>query len=314
MPRHEPLSALSKSNSGYIGRFAPSPSGPLHFGSLVCAFASFLDARSNHGQWLVRIEDIDPPREQTGADQQILESLQAHQLYWDSDVLYQSSKSARYWEILDHLDSRGLSYACNCTRRRLNNLGGHYDGHCRVKTVDRSQPHAIRINTQLACKQLQRDQALSFVDCIQGISGEDFGVSGDFIIHRKDGLFAYQLAVSCDDVDQHITHVVRGSDLLETTAKQILMMLLLGGEVPSYAHIPVVTSDDGAKLSKQNHAPAIDNSTPLTNLYKACFALGLQPSKTIRTVEQLLAWAINAWDIRHCLAQPSIKECELEQL
>ena len=278
----------------YIGRFAPSPSGPLHLGSLCCALASYLDAKANHGTWLVRIEDIDPPREQPGADQLILKCLQAHGLHWDEDVRYQSQQSKAYEQALASLRSQALSYRCDCTRKRLNSLNGRYDGHCLSVAPDEKTPCAIRLNTSAALQHNSHSN-IQFNDLIQGQISEDFQQSGDFVIHRKDGLFAYQLAVSFDDVDQHITHIVRGCDLLETTPKQILLIKLLGGTPPSYAHIPVLASEPGMKLSKQNHAAAVDHHNALSNLNKACIALGMPPPKDITQIEHLLTWATEHW-------------------
>lgn len=281
----------------YIGRFAPSPSGPLHLGSLVCALASYLDAKANHGKWLVRIEDIDPPREQAGADKLILNSLKAHGLYWDDEVGYQSKFHQRYFARLNELKQKKLSYHCNCTRKRLKTLSNLYDGHCRLRLLTHKTPSAIRLNTDDASRVTQTENGVSFNDLIQGDIYENIQKSGDFIVHRKDGLFAYQLAVSSDDTAQKITRVVRGSDLLETTNKQILLMALFGTAPPSYAHIPVLVDEYGNKLSKQNHAPAIKNDAVVSNLNLAMKALGLPLAMSEQThdVDELLKLAVNKW-------------------
>jgi len=279
----------------YIGRFAPSPSGPLHFGSLVCALASYLDAKQHHGLWLVRIEDIDPPREQKGADKLILDALHKHGLHWDGTPLYQSSRSEAYQAALLNIHSLGLSYRCNCTRKRLAQLNYAYDGHCRTQAPPENAAAAIRLNTSLIGGVIHGD--MRFQDALQGETSENFSESGDFVIHRKDGLFAYQLAVTVDDIDQNITHVVRGSDLLDSTPKQLLLFKAFSARPPSYAHIPVIVDEYGNKLSKQNHAPALDCAQAFNNLKDACNALELHPPDSCKTIEQLLKWATEHWQI-----------------
>ena len=262
----------------YVGRFAPSPTGPLHFGSLVCALASYLDAKRHDGKWLLRIEDIDPPREQPGAADAIRRTLEVHGLCWDGEVRYQSQRSEAYWDCLNDLKKSRLIYPCNCTRARLTPLGGRYDGYCRRHPPAANEPCALRLKvTGLPAEFRHIDNAIEFVDRIQGIQKEDIArVSGDFVIHRKDGLFAYQLAVVVDDIDQGVTDIVRGDDLLDTTARQIFLYHILGKKPPRYAHIPVVKDQHGNKLSKQNHAPAIDDSVPANNLLAALTTLGYQ--------------------------------------
>lgn len=277
----------------YIGRFAPSPSGPLHLGSLACALASYFDAKANRGRWLIRIEDIDPPREQAGADKIILETLEAHGLLADEPPRYQSQRSQAYVEALQRLSSRKLVYRCDCSRKRIQRLGGSYDGHCRGHTPSEDKLCALRVNALAATE--HSHHSIEFYDRFQGKLKEDFEQSGDFIVRRRDGLFAYQLAVSVDDLDQQITHIVRGSDLLETTPKQILLINLLGGTVPEYAHIPVLVSTKGMKLSKQNHAPAVDNLCPADNIKTACRALGLGEPPPTKNMQQLLSWGTGAW-------------------
>lgn len=275
----------------YTGRFAPSPSGPLHFGSLLAAVASWVDARAQAGGWRVRIEDIDPPREMPGADTLILATLEQHGLYWDGEVLYQSSRHERYREVLADLQTRGLAYRCACSRARLASLGHVYDGYCREHTPPPATPCAIRLRLP--------DQVIRFDDRIQGPQCQSLAAGGDCIIHRKDGLFAYQLAVVVDDIDQGITDIVRGSDILEATARQIYLTGLLGGSVPRYAHIPLALGPDGLKLSKQNHAPALDNAVPAQNLCRALAALGQDPPVNLsaETPDTVLKWAVTHWNI-----------------
>lgn len=266
----------------YVGRFAPSPTGPLHFGSLVCALASYLDAKRHGGKWLLRIEDIDPPREQSGAADSIKRALEAHGLFWDGEVRYQSQRSDAYWDCLNHLKNLDLLYPCNCTRARLAPLHGRYEGHCRYSRPSANEPCALRLKvTDLPPAFSHLENKITFTDRIRGEQYEDINqVSGDFVIHRKDGLFAYQLAVVVDDIDQGITDVVRGDDLLDTTARQIFLYRILGKTPPTYAHIPVIRDKNGNKLSKQNHAPAVDLTSAHINIYNALICLGYSPYMT----------------------------------
>lgn len=265
----------------YVGRFAPSPTGPLHFGSLVCALASYLDAKQHNGKWLLRIEDIDPPREPPGAADAIKRTLESHGLFWDGEVRYQSTRSEAYWECLNKLATLDLTYPCNCTRARLAPLRGCYGGYCRRNPPSQNEPCALRLKvTDLPAAFRHLDNQIEFYDRICGLQRENLAeASGDFVIHRKDGLFAYQLAVVVDDIDQNITDIVRGDDLLDTTARQIFLYHILGHTPPTYAHIPVIKDSNGNKLSKQNHAPAVNDTTPLQNLCNALLALGVQPAE-----------------------------------
>lgn len=284
--------------SPYIGRFAPSPTGPLHFGSLVCALASYLDAKRHGGKWLLRIEDIDPPREQPGAADSIKHTLEAHGLFWDGEVRYQSQRSDAYWDCLNQLKKLDLLYPCNCTRARLAPLNGRYDGHCRRHPPGAGEACALRLKvTDPPLEFRHIRNTIEFVDRIQEIQKEDIAqVSGDFVIHRKDGFFAYQLAVVVDDIDQGITDIVRGDDLLDTTARQIFLYQILGKKPPTYAHIPVVKDEHGNKLSKQNHAPAVDNSTAGANLFYALAELNLD-IKEMASLTEMLNQALSHWTI-----------------
>lgn len=285
---------------GYIGRFAPSPTGPLHFGSLVAALASFLDARSQQGQWLLRMEDIDPPREQAGAAASILKSLEAHHLHWDNTVLYQSTRHAAYREALHTLEQRALSYRCTCSRQ---DLQGEtiYHGHCRELHHGAGTVSAVRLNIEHACATCNINPLVLFDDLIQGRQEQDLAkTAGDFVIHRKDGLFAYQLAVVIDDIHQRITHVIRGADLLDSTARQILLFRLFEAPLPVFGHVPLVLNPEGQKLSKQNLAPALDDANPSLNLFQALQFLGQNPPVALdrENPENLLAWAIKHWNIK----------------
>lgn len=298
---------------GYVGRFAPSPSGPLHFGSLVCALASYLDAKHHRGQWLVRIEDIDPPREQPGASDAILSCLVTHGLHWDQEVRYQSQRSNAYNRLLEWLSQQGLTYRCTCTRKRLAPLAGCYDGKCRT-LCDVQAPAALRLKVSNLPDQFAHlAPQVKFVDRIVGSIEEDLTKSsGDYVIHRKDGYFAYQLAVVADDIDQGITHVVRGADLLDTTAKQTYLYQLLGAHPPRYAHIPVILDQNGNKLSKQNHAPALDLQKASRNVHEALLALGISlphaaDSKTLPPAPELIAQAVSLYIADSANGQP--KRC-----
>jgi glutamyl-Q tRNA(Asp) synthetase len=282
-------------NEQYRGRFAPSPSGLLHFGSLIAALASFLDAKSSinsvgqQGKWLVRIEDIDPPREKVGASQKILNTLEAFGLHWDEDVTFQSQQSELYLDLLSQLKKRHLLYACQCTRAIIKGQGGLYNGLCKDLNLD-SKNNAIRLINQYGIYQFD-DIFQGNVSCNKRLSEEDF------IIHRKDGLFAYQLAVVADDIAQNINHVIRGCDLLEPTARQLTLFKVFSKKPPQYGHIPLAVTSSGFKLSKQNAASPIDNSLPQPALFQALKFLGLQPDKALvdEPVEVIIDWAVKHW-------------------
>ena len=289
----------SKETTPYIGRFAPSPSGPLHFGSLVAALASYLDAKAASGQWLVRMEDIDPPREQIGAADTILKALELYGLYWDGDVMYQSDRSKSYDDAIEQLGSKDLVYRCTCTRKDLRGHQGVYPGFCRSKNGTPNQPHSLRVKCSSG--------SMHFQDLIQGNTSLDLSDLGDFIIKRKDGLFAYQLAVTVDDAFQGITHIVRGSDLLHATPWQIYLQSLMTFNTPVYAHIPVITLEDGDKLSKQNHAPDICQEKPEPLLIKALSALGQEPDKNLNgsSITDIVQWGVDHWQLDKVSKQTS---------
>lgn len=285
--------------STYIGRFAPSPTGPLHKGSLLAALASFLDARANNGQWLLRIEDLDPPREVPGAADRILKQLDDHGLHWDGPVLYQSSRLDAYQDALQQLGDAGLLYACYCNRARLRTLGGCYDGTCRANKInsDTATPgksHATRI-------QIPEHSSISLNDLIQGPLFFDLSKAGDFILRRRDQLPAYQLACSLDDGFQNISHVLRGSDLLDSTPRQIHLLHCLGLQVPDYGHIPVLSNAQGQKLSKQNHAPELVSSKASPNLFDCLHLLAMPAPQELKhsSVQHLINWAIEHWQLNN---------------
>ncbi len=281
--------------SPYIGRFAPSPTGLLHKGSLLAALASFLDARANDGQWLLRIEDIDPPREVPGAADRILRQLDEHGLHWDEPVLYQSSRLSAYKYALQQLNQAGLLYACYCNRARLRTLGGCYDGACRqhqlcASTRTLNKPYAIRI-------QLPEHSVITLDDLIQGPLVFDLSKAGDFILWRRDQLPAYQLACSLDDGFQNVTHVIRGYDLLDSTPRQMHLLSSLGFATPQYGHIPVLSNAQGQKLSKQNHAPELNPDKTSSNLLDCLHLLSMPAPHELKysRVEEVINWAIAHW-------------------
>ncbi|REL28372.1 tRNA glutamyl-Q(34) synthetase GluQRS [Thalassotalea euphylliae] len=294
------FSLTQRPSNQYRGRFAPSPSGLLHFGSLLTALASYLDAKANDGLWLVRIEDIDPPREQAGAADEILRTLEDYGLHWDETVRYQSQQSALYEQVLTELEQHALTYACACTRAQIKASGGTYNGHCQHLALP-YQNHATRLRNQFQTNHYQ-DLIQGAVQCDTNLAREDF------IIKRKDGLYAYQLAVVSDDIDQGITHIVRGCDLLEPTARQLTLYQTLNAQPPQYAHVPLITTHDGFKLSKQNKAPAIDRKSPQASIIKALEFLGQQPPNTLSeaTPEEILNWAIEHWCLANVPKQSSI--------
>jgi len=283
----------SNPTNSYIGRFAPSPSGDLHFGSLVAALGSYLDARSHNGKWLIRIEDIDPPREVVGASQSILNTLESFGLHWDDEVVYQSQRHDFYQHHLNELMAQGDCYSCDCTRKMIMAGGGLYQGTCSDKTIDNvSSPHSLRFKNSHGVDQ--------FNDRLLGrIKVDDTFANEDFILKRKDGLYAYQLVVVLDDIDQQINHVVRGSDLLEVTTRQITLLNHLSTLSIDYLHLPLAITNSGLKLSKQNHAKALDLTQRKALLIHALKFLGqITPSDYQElSIEQLLSKAVAQWNI-----------------
>ncbi len=276
---------------------APSPTGPLHFGSLVAAVASYCDAKANHGQWLLRIEDLDQPREIAGAADDIIDTLQAYGFVWDGDILYQSARSTTYQAALDNLKMQNKVYPCTCSRKTIANIaeekgmeGAIYPQTCLHQAIDPNKTPAWRFKTA--------NQETRFNDVALGLQTQHVATEvGDFIIKRADGLFAYQLAVVVDDAEQGVTHVVRGEDLLPSTARQILLQDALGLPHPTYIHTPIVTNTLGQKLSKQTRAvPLSLNSIP-TNLYSAFHFLKLNPPAHLmsKSIYDCWRWAIQAW-------------------
>lgn len=290
----------------YRGRFAPTPSGELHFGSLVAALASYLDAKAHQGQWLLRIENLDPPREVPGSADSILRTLEALGFEWDGPVLWQADRFEDYREVLHELLRKNLAYACACSRKQLNANpiegaeGPIYPGSCRDLNLEPMPGRAIRVRTQ--------DQPISFHDLIQGqISQRIQSELGDFVIFRADGFFAYQLASVVDDAHQGITHIVRGADLLHSSERQIHLQRLLGYPTPVYAHIPQAMDAQGQKLGKSTQAPPIDTGNPLPALCQAWAFLNQRPLPSELGLQDFWPWAIEHWRLEALPRQLAIK-------
>ncbi|MAG44010.1 MAG: tRNA glutamyl-Q(34) synthetase GluQRS [Oceanospirillaceae bacterium] len=270
----------------YIGRFAPSPTGPLHFGSLLAALASYLDARHCHGQWLVRIEDLDPPREDPTAASEILRILDAYGLHWDGDIVYQSQRGELYQAALDKLRDQGDAFPCACSRKQL---GGEL--HLGVCPAPADHDFAWRFlcpgGVTTLHDGLQPDHRYDLADEI-----------GDFVIRRRDGFWSYQLAVVVDDAAQEITHVVRGIDLIDSTVRQYLLQQALSLSVPQYSHIPVAVEQNGQKLSKQNLALPLSDQRISETLWQALHWLRQSPPQTLfgAPADELLNWAVSQWN------------------
>ncbi len=271
------------------GRFAPSPTGPLHLGSLLAATASYLDARAAGETWRLRFDDLDVPRNDPGAIGSITATLRAHGLIWDGPIVHQSDNLTAYEEALNRLDRMGLLFYCTCSRRDLR-AEAVYPGTCRAFREPR-RDSATRV--------LVDQVAIEFADRIQGPQRCRLDQTvGDFIVRRRDGLVAYQLATAVDDGGEEVTSVVRGADLLDNTPRQIYLMQRLGLKPPRYAHIPVLLKPDGSKLSKQTMAPPVDAHRAPENLLTAYGLLGMRPPSDAQRwdVERILSWGISHWD------------------
>lgn len=282
--------------TAYIGRFAPSPSGPLHLGSLYTAVASYLDARSRSGQWLLRIEDLDPPREQVGAAELIIQSLRAHGLHWDGEILWQSQRHLAYQQTLQDLLDKQQAFYCSCSRRQLAKRGGIHLGDC-IAPANPADA-AIRLHAQ--------HNACEFIDRLQGPQCFQPEQIGDMVLKRRDGLFAYQLAVVVDDIDQGINQVVRGIDLLDSTPTQLWLFELLNAPAPQFLHLPVLVDQRGDKLSKQARAPAITDNVAAENLRRVLGYLGQTPAPADSSCTEQLRWACRHWDVSRIPNRPAI--------
>lgn len=289
------------SSPSYIGRFAPSPSGDLHFGSLVAAIAGYLQAKVNKGKWLLRIDDIDPPRQDASSISKIQKNLEVHGLHWDGEVIYQSQQYPLYEAVLDWLLERNLGYWCRCTRKQIQAEGGIYLGHCRDLVLP-AEGHALRLRNNAQHCQFQ-DALMGTVQLPQAVAKEDF------IIKRKDGLYAYHLASVVDDLQFHVTEVVRGADLLYPSACQIALYTALGYTAPKMLHVPVAVFSPGKKLSKQGHAKVLEHGRAGTNVYLALAFLGLSVPEQLRYAapNEQLAWAEQHWHLHRLSSKQEIE-------
>jgi glutamyl-Q tRNA(Asp) synthetase len=274
----------------YIGRFAPSPTGPLHFGSLVCALASYLDAKANHGLWLLRIDDLDPPRESEGSAKKILQQLEEHGLHWDKEVLFQSQRNSAYLSAIKKLKGNDLVFRCYCSRKGLQGGVTIHNYPCQSENL--TNLYSLRLKAK-------DNSMVEFSDIFQGNQSQFIKKDvGDMVLYRKEKLFSYNLAVVVDDAFQQITHIFRGGDLLDVTPSQIYLQKLLGLQTPVYGHIPIVVNDEGVKLSKQNLAASLDRNPVQINLINALKWLGLEAPTSLfkrKNSDQILTWAINNW-------------------
>jgi len=295
-------------NATYRGRFAPSPTGPLHFGSLVAALGSYLEARANGGAWLVRIDDLDPPRVAPGSADVILRTLEACGMEWQGAVVYQSARADAYHGALHALRQAGRLYACACSRREIADSGvagieGYvYPGTCREGLPAGRAARAWRVATD--------ERITAFDDAIQGRIEQSLArVAGDFVLYRADRVYAYQLAVALDDAEQGVTHVVRGADLLDSTPRQIYLQQLLGLPTPRYAHLPVALNDRGEKLSKQTHAEPIDRANPAPALARALRFLGQDAPAALdrASPREVLRWGEAHWRLARVPKVRSLK-------
>jgi len=291
----------------YRGRFAPSPTGPLHFGSMVAAVGSFLQAKSRGGEWLVRMEDLDPPREMPGAADDILRTLEAFGLFWDGAVMYQSRRHGVYEAALKMLERIDAIYPCACSRREIadssvNGVDGLvYPGTCRAGLPAGRAPRAWRVRVN--------GRAIEFIDAVQGRVVRDLAADfGDFVVRRADGFFAYQLAVVVDDAEQGISEVVRGADLIESTPRQMHLQKLLGLPTPDYLHLPAALNAQGEKLSKQTFAAPLDPARPLPALLQVMRFLGqdVPPELADGSLADFWHWAVTNWDLARIPRVPGV--------
>lgn len=285
--------------TAYVGRFAPSPTGSLHFGSLVAAVASFCDARANHGKWLLRMEDVDQSRSVKGAANSIIQTLEEFGFEWDTEIIYQSQRREQYEAHLEKLKLKNLVYACTCSRKEINLTnpkmgieGAIYPKTCLNNPIKQNKQAAWRIHTP--------NEMITFKDEVQGLIEQNISQEiGDFILLRADKLFAYQLAVVTDDAAQGVTHVIRGADLLLSTPRQIYLQHLLDLATPSYAHIPIICNSIGEKLSKQTLAKTIKKCDASALTFKALSLLNQEPPTELinEPVQTILNWGVDHWQL-----------------
>jgi glutamyl-Q tRNA(Asp) synthetase len=284
---------MDTSKQEYIGRFAPSPTGPVHFGTLLAATGSYLQAKKNRGDWLVRMDDVDITRKVEGSDHEILHTLEAFGFEWQGEVMYQSEQNEHYRQALQWLIDQSLVFPCTCSRKQLAATGNEiYPGTCRERHLPETEEHALRL--------FARDITIEFDDVVMGKQSQNIARQcGDFVVRRRDGLFAYQLAVVVDDALQNVTEVVRGSDLLDSTARQIYLQRLLGYPTPAYCHLPLAVNADGSKISKSEGAMKVDVKNREKLLLSVLGFLGQNPpADLIRSdLADIWSWAETHWDI-----------------
>jgi len=280
----------------YRGRFAPSPTGNPHLGTLIAAVASYLQARVNKGEWLLRIEDVDTTRRVAGADDAMLRTLDKFGFEWDAEVIWQSKRSLVYQQALEQLNAADLIFPCTCSRKLLAQTAveqsGIYPGTCRAQQLPFPHEHAIRVRVP--------DISVGFEDAIFGEYQQSLASEcGDFVIKRRDGLFAYQLAVVVDDAEQGVTEIVRGADLLDSTPRQIFLQQCLDYAQPDYLHLPLVLDHEGRKLSKSEGAAELNPERPVKSIYAALKHLGQQPPAELARagIVDIWQWAVENWNI-----------------
>ncbi len=295
MPNHK--------STTYKGRFAPSPTGPVHYGTLIAAVGSYLQAKKNNGEWLIRMEDVDITRKVDGADVEILKTLESFGFEWDGEIIYQSKQTEHYEQALDQLISQSLVFPCLCSRKQLAESNSDiYPGTCRFRHLPEKKEHALRI--------IATDTTIEFNDSVMGKQSQNIKQQcGDFVIKRRDGLFAYQLAVVVDDNLQNITEIVRGSDLLDSTARQIYLQRLLHYPTPGYCHLPLAVDDAGNKISKSEGATKIELQHKEKLLVSVLEFLGQNPPEDLvqSNIKDIWSWGIEHWDDTHIPSKTHIQ-------
>ena len=295
MPKDKP--------QNYKGRFAPSPTGPVHFGTLVAAVGSYLQAKKNKGAWLIRMEDVDITRKVDGADIDILKTLEAFGFEWHGEIIYQSEQTAHYEQAIEQLISQSLIFPCLCSRKQLSKSDSTiYPGSCRSRQLPEKKEHALRL--------LSKDISIEFNDAVMGRQSQNIKQHcGDFVIRRRDGLFAYQLAVVVDDALQNITEVVRGADLLDSTPRQIYLQQLLNYSTPDYCHLPLAVDDSGNKISKSEGATKIDLQHKEQQLISVLDFLAQNPPEDLAqsSISDIWSWAVEHWELTHVPSKAHIQ-------
>lgn len=285
----------------YTGRFSPSPTGPVHFGTLIAAVGSYLQAKKNNGDWLIRIEDVDTSRAIKGADSDILHTLASFGFEWDDEIIYQSKQTQHYQNVLDLLTTQALTFPCVCSRKQLFDQD-IYPGTCRSRRYPEKKPHAIRLTAQ--------ETSVEFNDLVMGKQSQNIRQQcGDFVIRRSDGLFAYQLAVVVDDARQNITEIVRGADLLDCTPRQIYLQQQLNYRTPDYCHLPLAVDATGNKISKSAGGAKVDVAHKEKLLVKTLAFLGQKPpgDLSLSSIDDIWVWAIKHWQVEQIPQQQKIQ-------